>query len=47
VIREFMDANIDYYLNFGGIFDTIDWRAHSPIQLYEKLESQMQKRLSI
>jgi len=47
VLKEFMDANIDYYLSFGGVFDTINWRAHSPNQLFEKIESQMQKRLTI
>jgi hypothetical protein len=47
VLKEFMDTNIDYYISFGGVFDTIDWRAHSPMQLFGKIESQMQKRLSI
>ena len=47
VLKEFMDANIDYYIAFGGVFDTINWRAHTPSQLCEKIENQMQKRLTV
>lgn len=47
VIHEFTDARIDYYIAFGGPFDTIDWRTFSPNQLFERINSFIVKRLSI
>ena len=46
VLKGFEDSNIDYYIAFGGVFDTIYWRAHSPNQLFRKINSLMVKRLS-
>ncbi len=46
VLQEFADTNIDYYIAFGGIFDTINWRTDSPNQLFDKIERLMMKRLS-
>lgn len=45
VIREFKDANIDYYLNFGGAFNEIPWRKYLPDELFKKIESLITKRL--
>lgn len=45
VIREFKDANIDYYLSFGGIFNEFPWRNYLPDQLFKKIESLITKRL--
>jgi len=45
VIREFADANIDYYLAFGGNFDELTWRSLMPDQLFENVEKMINKRL--
>lgn len=47
VLREFTDARIDYYIAFGGHFDTLEWRIFTPKQLYERINSLIVKRLSI
>ena len=46
VLEEFKQSNIDYYINFGGGLENINWRALKPAQLFQKVEDQMQKRLS-
>ncbi len=45
VVREFTDANIDYYLAFGGSFDELAWRSLLPDQLFERMNSLITKRL--
>lgn len=47
VISEFTDARIDYYISFGGQFDTLDWRVYSPQHLYDQINTLIQKRLTI
>jgi hypothetical protein len=46
VIREFRQANLDYYISFGGNFDDFNWRCHDPNQLYKSIEAQIMKRLA-
>nr|NQU89400.1 hypothetical protein [Bacteroidota bacterium] len=46
VMHEFCKANIDYYIGFGGHLDTIDWRANSPQQLFERINDLILKRIS-
>lgn len=45
VMDEMRSAGIDYYLNFGGELDDIEWRKMGPRELYGKVESLMSKRL--
>ncbi|MCU0441886.1 MAG: hypothetical protein MUE96_05765 [Bacteroidia bacterium] len=45
VLQEFRDNNIDYYLNFGGTLDQLNWRKLSPIQVYNTVQHTMQRRL--
>lgn len=45
VLKEMSQANIDYYITFGGEFNFMDWRTHSPFQLLERIENVMGKRL--
>jgi hypothetical protein len=47
VINEFTDASIDYYIAFGGQFDTLEWRIFTPKQLFERIQSLIVKRLSM
>jgi hypothetical protein len=46
VIKEFESCNIDYYLAFGGELNNLSWRNFSPMQMLEKVESLMTKRLN-
>ncbi|MGE0637038.1 MAG: hypothetical protein AB7G44_12355 [Bacteroidia bacterium] len=45
VLKEMSDTNIDYYITFGGEFNDLDWRTHSPFQLLERIEHVMGRRL--
>lgn len=45
VIEEFKEMNIDYYINFGGSLDHMNWRTQKPEQVYHAVEEQIQKRL--
>jgi hypothetical protein len=46
VLLEFERANIDYYLGMGGEFETINWRTYNPMQLFERIEAGLMKRLN-
>lgn len=46
VTSEFGKANLDYYIGLGGEFDLMDWRTFHPIQLYEKVNSLIRRRLN-
>ncbi len=46
VIREFNNANLDYYIAFGGKFDHFAWRVIDPEQLYGVIEAMMIRRLN-
>lgn len=45
VVDEFKRSNIDYYINFGGELDEFPWRSLRPLQLFQKIEELMTKRL--
>ncbi len=45
VLHEFSKNNIDYYIAFGGEFDEMNWRTFLPVQLFEKIESIINRRL--
>jgi hypothetical protein len=45
VLQEFRQAKIDYYLNFGGDLDDLEWRKLGPRQLFQHIESLLSKRL--
>ncbi len=46
VLEEFKQSNIDYYINFGGGLEHLNWRALKPVQLFQKVQEQLQKRLN-
>ncbi len=46
VLEEFQNMNIDYYINFGGELNAIDWRTMNPFQLKKIIESVIKKRLN-
>lgn len=46
VIDEFKTNNIDYYINFGGNLDDLNWRQLKPAQLFLLVENQILKRLT-
>lgn len=45
VIDEFKNANIDYFINFGGKLDDMSWRNRKPVQVFRAVEEQLTKRL--
>jgi len=45
VIDEFKEMNIDYYINFGGKLNEMNWRTQKPQQFYHAVKEQIQKRL--
>lgn len=47
VLREMSQANIDYYITFGGELNTLNWRAFSPFALLERIEQVMKKRIGM
>lgn len=46
VITEFKQADIDYFINFGGKLDELNWRLSKPQQLFHTVKEQIQKRLT-
>ncbi len=46
IIEEFKGTNIDYYINFGGELDQMNWRQLKPLQFFKKVEESMMRRLS-
>jgi hypothetical protein len=45
VLDEFRRARIDYFVNFGGELDELNWRKWSPRQLQERISGVLAKRL--
>lgn len=45
VLQEFQNNNIDYYFVMGGKLNAQQWRTLSPLQLFEKVKSFVQKRI--
>lgn len=45
VLKEFIDANIDYYIAFGGRFGEMPWRKYLPDQLFEIVDNLIARRL--
>lgn len=45
VLDEFIEANLDFYIAFGGKFDEFGWRKYQPEQLFETIQKQIAKRL--
>ena len=44
-LQEISAAHLDYYISFGGAFDSLDWRTYRPDKLFEKINHQMRFRL--
>ena len=45
VLKEFQQANIEYYIVSGGNLNNIAWRTATPQLLFEQIESVVQKRV--
>lgn len=45
VLEEMKRARIDYYLLSGGTLQDQSWRTRSPLELYQHVESLVQKRI--
>jgi hypothetical protein len=46
IIREFEQANIDYYIAFGKHFNDFNWRKFAPNQLFTLIDQYMMRRLN-
>ena len=46
VIREFENANLDYYIAFGGKFNAFNWRGYTPVKLFENINDLIIKLLT-
>ena len=46
VLDEFKSSNIDYYVNFGGELDELEWRKLSPQIMFERIDSILKHRLA-
>ncbi len=47
VVEEFGNASIDYFISFSGEFNGYPWRKYLPDQLFENLNSIINKRLGL
>jgi hypothetical protein len=45
VLKEFEQYNIDYFILLGGKLNELAWRTYQPMNLYEKIEQLVTKRL--
>ncbi len=45
VQEEWKKYHLDYYINFGGNLDIVNWRTMNPRQLFKMVEETMTKRL--
>lgn len=43
--REFIENNLDQYINFGGDLDRFPWRTFDPKVLFRKVDNILKKRL--
>lgn len=44
--EQLQQYRLDYYINYGGELDALNWRALTPIQLFNKVEHIMRHRLA-
>ncbi len=47
VLEEWQKYNLDWYINFGGQFDTLDWRTFKPLKLYQQIDQAVMRRLGV
>jgi hypothetical protein len=47
VLHDLKASNIDSYFVLGGKLNEVSWRTMNPEQLFDQIESQVQRRLSI
>lgn len=46
VLDEFRQHRIDYFLNFGGEMDEMNWRKDTPVQFFHRIEQIIAHRLN-
>lgn len=45
VLDEMKKFNLDYYINFGGSLENVNWRTLEPRMLYQQISNLVQKRI--
>lgn len=46
VIDEFKAHNIDYFINFDGALNELNWRSQKPLQVFNAVAAQLSRRLN-
>ena len=46
VLKELEKNNIDYYLVFGGELNELNWRTYNPVELFQRVEGVITRRLN-
>ena len=44
--EQLQQFRVDYYLNYGGELDVLNWRGLTPLQLFDKVEGVLRHRLA-
>ena len=47
VIQEFLNENINYYINFSSGVQNFEWRKYSPLRLFDIIDKTNRRELSI
>jgi hypothetical protein len=47
VVNEIMRSHIDYFVALGGSLNNVIWRSNTPVQVFEKVNSLIVKRLPV
>ena len=47
ILEEWAKYQIDFYINFGGVLETVNWRTLHPVMLFQKIHEQISKRISL
>lgn len=47
VLEEMSNFNLDWYVNYGGHLDTINWRTFKPQVFFQKVHHQIMRRIEI
>lgn len=46
VLTEFVRYRLDFYINYGGTLELVNWRTHSPAMLFAAINKLIQNRLN-
>ena len=47
VQEEMKNFNVDSYINFGGDLDVVNWRTLKPLQLFQRIDDIISRRIDL